>query len=141
MDCGGKTRRQRTRIYPARGAFAPGHFFCYNISMRDYVESNNGLSTEGGKDYPHKCIEFRSPQEGIVNVYAKNKGDCAAVEEKARQIMLENSTDGTENNIFESSSAPELMYTAIGFAIAAIICIITGLIMNAINKKKQANNS
>lgn len=113
----------------------PRVIFCYNISMRDFVESSDNFSTTGGPDYPYYCT-FIVDNQGSFKIYAKEESGCDEMDQKIAETTV--STTTPESNYFADIFSSNLIYVSAGLGIAAIISILAGVIINAINKKKLA---
>lgn len=126
--CAANGKNTQTR---PEALFAPGLFFCYNISMRDFVESNDNLATKGGPDYPIYCLKDID-DKGDYKIYAKTDEDCEVAKTKYTEIK-----DNKNTTVFEDSSNPELLYASVSIACIAVVLIIVGIIINILNNKKN----
>lgn len=127
-DAGKNIRTLRPEAFPRV-------IFCYNISMRDFIESSDNFSTTGGPDYPYYCTNIVDDQ-GSFKIYAKEESGCDEADEKIAETTA--STTASESNYFADIFSSDLIYVSAGLGIAAIISIFTGIIINAITKKKLA---
>ena len=125
--CAANGKNTQTR---PEALFAPGLFFCYNISMRDFVESNDNYATKGGPDYPIYCLKDID-DKGDYKIYAKTTEDCEAAKTKYTELKEDKGT------VFEETSNPELLYASVSIACIAVVLIIVGVIVNILNKKKN----